>query len=59
MRATTLRLQVALQIFHVPLPNGEPRRITNDLNNYWKIDLSADGRTLMALQMQLTSGCNA
>lgn len=44
-----------VQIFHVPLPDGEPRRITNDLNNYWRIGLSADGRTLMALQMEQTS----
>jgi Tol biopolymer transport system component/DNA-binding winged helix-turn-helix (wHTH) protein len=44
-----------VQIFHVPLPDGEPRRITNDLNNYWRIGLSADGRTVMALQLEQTS----
>ena len=46
---------LAMQIWHVPLTGGEARRITNDLNNYWSIDLSADGRTLMALQMQPSS----
>lgn len=47
--------ELSIQIWHVPLPGGAPRRITNDLNNYWRMDLSADGRTLMALQLQQTS----
>jgi Tol biopolymer transport system component/DNA-binding winged helix-turn-helix (wHTH) protein len=46
---------LTMQIWHVPLTGGEARRITNDLNNYWSINLSADGRTLMALQMQQSS----
>ena len=46
---------LAVQIWHVPLTGGEPRRITNDLNTYWSLDLSADGHTVMALQMQQSS----
>lgn len=45
----------AVQIWHVPLSGGEPRRITNDLNNYWRIGLSADGASLMALRLQRPS----
>jgi Tol biopolymer transport system component len=47
--------ELPVQIWHVPLTGGVPRRITNDLNTYWRMDLSADGRTLMVLQMQQTS----
>jgi len=45
-----------LQVWRVPLAGGEARRITNDLNNYFSISLSADGNTLIALQWQTTSG---
>ncbi|HEX5886734.1 MAG TPA: winged helix-turn-helix domain-containing protein [Pyrinomonadaceae bacterium] len=45
-----------MQVWRVPLAGGEPRRITNDLNNYFSISLSADGNTLIALQWQTTSG---
>ena len=45
-----------LQVWRVPLTGGEARRITNDLNNYFSISLSADGRTLIAHQYQWTSG---
>lgn len=45
-----------LQVWRVPLAGGEARRITNDLNNYFSISLSADGSTLIALQWQTTSG---
>jgi len=45
-----------LQVWRVPLAGGEARRITNDLNNYFSISLSADGSTLIALQWQSTSG---
>ncbi len=46
--------ELAMQIWRVPLI-GEPRRITNDLNNYMRIGVSADGSTLIALQIQWTS----
>jgi Tol biopolymer transport system component/DNA-binding winged helix-turn-helix (wHTH) protein len=45
-----------LQVWRVSLAGGEARRITNDLNNYFSISLSADGSTLIALQWQTTSG---
>jgi Tol biopolymer transport system component/DNA-binding winged helix-turn-helix (wHTH) protein len=48
--------EIAMQIWHVPLAGGEPFRITNDLNNYMRIGISADGRSLIALQIQWTSG---
>ena len=48
--------QIALQIWRVSYPGGEARRITNDLNNYMRIGVSADGSTLMALEMQWTYG---
>lgn len=44
-----------MQVWRVPLNGGEARRITNDLNNYASMSLSADGRTLIALQWQWTS----
>lgn len=47
---------LALQIWRVSYPGGEGRRITNDLNNYMRIGVSADGSTLMALEVQWTYG---
>lgn len=38
------------QIWQVSYPNGAWRRITNDLNNYSKVDVSADGKTLITAQ---------
>jgi len=35
------------QIWHVSYPNGETRRITNDLNDYDDVSLSADSRFLV------------
>lgn len=35
------------QIWHVSYPSGETRRITNDLNYYDEISLSADSRSLV------------
>jgi Tol biopolymer transport system component len=46
----------AMQIWRVPLAGGEPRRITNDLNNYMRSAVSADGKTLIGLEVQWTSG---
>ncbi|HSE17920.1 MAG TPA: winged helix-turn-helix domain-containing protein [Pyrinomonadaceae bacterium] len=47
---------LSMQIWQVPLAGGEARRITNDLNNYMRSNVSADGRTLIGLQVQWTSG---
>ena len=45
-----------MQIWHVPLRGGEPRKITNDLNNYVYCVMSGDGTRLIAAQIQWTSG---
>jgi len=39
------------QIWHVSYPSGETRRITNDLNYYDDISLSADSRSLVVTQI--------
>jgi len=44
------------QIWILPYPMGEPYRITNDLNNYGSIGLTADSKTLLAGQFDVTSG---
>ncbi len=38
------------QIWHVSYPNGEVRRITNDANDYAGISLTADSKSLIAIQ---------
>jgi len=38
------------QIWYVPYPQGAPQRITNDLEDYSALSLSADSRTLLAVQ---------
>lgn len=48
--------ELAMQIWRVPMTGDEARRITNDLNTYARIGVSADGRALIALQVQQTSG---
>jgi serine/threonine protein kinase/Tol biopolymer transport system component len=55
-RDATSEGESRLQVWRVPLAGGEARRITNDLNNYFSLSLSADGSTLIALQWQSTSG---
>lgn len=39
------------QIYMVSYPEGTKHRITNDLNNYSGISLTADGRSIVTLQM--------
>ena len=48
--------ELALQIWRVSYPGGKASRITNDLNNYMRVGVSADGNTLMALDMHWTYG---
>jgi serine/threonine protein kinase len=43
------------QIWYLHQPGGEVDRITNDLNNYNGVSLSADGRSITTVQSQLTS----
>jgi Tol biopolymer transport system component len=38
------------QVWFVPYPHGEARRITNDANNYSEISVSADSKTLAVTQ---------
>ena len=38
------------QVYAVSYPDGTMRRITNDLNNYVGISITADGRSIVALQ---------
>ena len=41
------------QIWHVPYPSGTPRRITNDLNDYAGVSVTADSGSLVSVQAQL------
>lgn len=43
------------QIWHLSYPGGEVERITNDLNNYNGVSISADGATLATVQSQTSS----
>lgn len=38
------------QLWYVPYPTGEPRKITNDLNDYTNISLSSDSSVLVLVQ---------
>ena len=38
------------QLWMLDYPNGEPRRITNDLSDYQGLSLSADGETIASVQ---------
>jgi Tol biopolymer transport system component len=40
----------ASQIWRIPYPAGDPQRITNDLNGYGAVSLSADSKSLVTLQ---------
>ncbi len=43
------------QLWLLPYPAGEARRITNDPNLYWSVSLSADSRMIIASQNETTS----
>jgi serine/threonine protein kinase/dipeptidyl aminopeptidase/acylaminoacyl peptidase len=45
----------AQQLWYVSYPNGEARRITNDLNNYTGISLTADSNRLVTVQSETSS----
>ena len=40
------------QIWHVSYPDGEVRKITNDLNNYSQLSVTADSGALVAVQTE-------
>ncbi|MDQ3257944.1 MAG: DPP IV N-terminal domain-containing protein, partial [Acidobacteriota bacterium] len=44
-----------LQIWHIPYPVGEARRITSDLNNYGDLSLTADANNLVTIQFEQRS----
>jgi Tol biopolymer transport system component len=48
---STLTQQISL----LPYPSGEVRRITNDLNLYFGLSLTADGRTISTVQNSVIS----
>ena len=43
------------QIWQLSYPSGQARRITNDLNDYFDLSLTADSETLIAVQGELLS----
>lgn len=45
----------ALQIWHISYPSGEVRKVTNDLNHYIRLSLTADSSTLVTVQTEVTS----
>jgi Tol biopolymer transport system component len=46
---------VPRQIWMVSYPGGRVRRVSNDLNDYHSVSVSADGRTIVAVQEELAS----
>jgi Tol biopolymer transport system component len=44
-----------LQVWHLSYPGGEVRKITNDLNNYTGVSVSASGDRIVAVQDDLSS----
>lgn len=51
--AMDVRGQEAFQIWEFPFPSGEPRRVTNDLNDYGGVSLTADSKTLVTIQFEM------
>ena len=45
----------AAQIWLVPMPNGKPRRLTHDVDQYRSTSLTADGKSLLSVAFQRTS----
>jgi Tol biopolymer transport system component len=45
----------SLQIWQLSYPDGQARRLTNDLNNYFEVSITADSRALIAVQGELSS----
>jgi TolB protein len=43
------------QILHLSYPSGETRRITNDVNNYTGMSVTADSRTIATVQTEWNS----
>jgi Tol biopolymer transport system component len=47
---TARRLPFMHQVWFQPFPNGEPVRITNDLNQYARLSVTGDGRSFVVTQ---------
>src|SRR5215813_2084622 len=45
----------SFQIWHISYPGGEVRKITNDLNNYNRLSLTADSSALVTVQTEGTA----
>ena len=45
----------AKQIWQISYPSGETRRVTHDLNSYLDLSITADSKTLVASQRDLTA----
>jgi len=43
------------QIWYLPLPGGKARRITNDLNNYFGMSVTADSAAVVTVQTDILS----
>jgi Tol biopolymer transport system component len=41
------------QVWYISYPEGATRRVTNDLNDYWIRSVTADSRTLLAVQTNI------
>jgi Tol biopolymer transport system component len=46
---------LASQLWYVAYPSGEARRITNDLNRYFGVSLTADSSALVTVQSEVAS----
>jgi Tol biopolymer transport system component len=42
-----------VQIYFLSYPDGAERRITSDLNGYWGISITADGKSIVTQRMEL------
>ena len=49
------RLFSSFQLWHLSYPDGETRKITNDLNNYSRVSLTADSSVMVTVQSDSTS----
>lgn len=50
------KLSADTQIWFLPLPQGAPRQITKDLNQYSSLSVTADGKSLAAVQTNTVNG---
>ena len=48
----TEQLDDVYQIWMVTMPRGDVARLTNDLNNYSRLSIASDGKTILALEAQ-------